>query len=218
MNEHKGPLLLSAKAVVGIAAFGDILEKIGETNEAASYREKAKELAKSWIDRATAPDGHTYLTFDGVGWSQKYNVIWDKLFGFGLFPDSFYETELKYYETKQNEFGLPLDSRASYTKSDWSMWVAAMSDDRAQFEKFAAPMAHYLKETPTRVPFSDWYDTVTGTSERFIARSVQGGVFMPLLKKSGPKTHNDLSCGGAVCGGFRIRHRRPYESGEPGSH
>jgi hypothetical protein len=48
-------------------------------------------------------------------------------------------------------------------------------------------MAKYLKETPTRVPFSDWYDTVTGTSERFIARSVQGGVFMPLLMKKWEK-------------------------------
>ncbi len=178
---------LSAKAVMGIAAFGYILNAIGKTEEAEEYRKKAESLAESWIRRATSPEGHTYLTFDGIGWSQKYNVVWDKLFGFDLFPESFYEKELAFYETKQNEFGLPLDSRAAYTKSDWSMWVAALSKDRAQFSRFAAPMAKYLKETPTRVPFSDWYDTVTGTSERFIARSVQGGVFMPLLMKKWEK-------------------------------
>ena len=178
---------LSAKAVMGIAALGFILDAAGKKNEAAEYRKKAETLAKSWIDRATSPEGHTYLTFDGAGWSQKYNTVWDRVFCFDLFPDSFYEKELAFYETKINEFGLPLDSRASYTKSDWSMWVAALSKDRAQFDRFTAPMAHYLKETPTRVPFSDWYDTVTGTSERFIGRSVQAGVFMPLLKEEWTK-------------------------------
>ena len=33
------------------------------------------------------------------------------------------------------------------------------------------------------VPFSDWYDTKTGRFVAFIARSVQGGVYMPLLLK-----------------------------------
>lgn len=174
---------LSAKAVVGIAAFGMILEALGEKAQAKEYREKAEEMAKSWLNRASAPEGYTYLTFDRLGWSQKYNLVWDKLFGFKLFPEEFYKKELGFYETKLNEYGLPLDSRADYTKSDWTMWVAAMTDDRAQFEKFTAPMAKYLRETPTRVPFSDWYDTVTGCSERFIARSVQGGIFMPLLMK-----------------------------------
>ena len=174
---------LSAKAVMGIAAFGRILKAVGEDAEAKVYDEKAKEVAKSWLERATSPEGYTYLTFDGVGWSQKYNLVWDKLFNLGLIPAEFYEKELNYYKTKQNEYGLPLDSRAKYTKSDWSMWVAAMAEDEETFRAFAAPMAKYLKESPTRVPFSDWYDTVHGTSERFIARSVQGGVFMPLLMK-----------------------------------
>ena len=47
--------------------------------------------------------------------------------------------------------------------------------------KFIQPIVHYLRNTDTRVAFSDWYDTVTGRYEHFIARSVQGGLFMPLL-------------------------------------
>lgn len=174
---------LSAKAVMGIAAFGFILEKLGEAAEAKEYRAKAEEVAKSWLRRATSPEGYTYLTFDEVGWSQKYNLVWDKLFGFDLFPAEFYEKELKSYLPRINEYGLPLDSRADYTKSDWTMWVASMTDDPAVFAALAAPMAKYLKESASRVPFSDWYDTKTGLSERFIARSVQGGLFMPLLMK-----------------------------------
>lgn len=43
------------------------------------------------------------------------------------------------------------------------------------------PVAAYLKETTTRVPFSDWYQTDSGMYCYFIARSVQGGIFMPML-------------------------------------
>ncbi len=174
---------LSAKAVMGVAAFAEILDALGEKKEAADYRKQAQKLAKSWLRRAVAKDGHSYLTFDKVGWSQKYNLVWDKLFGWGLLPDSFYEKELASYLPRINRYGLPLDSRASYTKSDWTMWVAAMTDDRAVFDKLVKPMARFLAESPSRVPFSDYYDTVGGWSERFVARSVQGGVFMPLLRK-----------------------------------
>lgn len=78
---------------------------------------------------------------------------------------------------------MPLDSRADYTKSDWILWAAAMADDERAVETFSAPIAHYLATTSTRVPFSDWYDTKTGRFCAFIARAVQGGLFMPLLKE-----------------------------------
>ncbi len=175
---------LSAKALMGVAAYAWILEQLGRKAEAGAYMAKAKAMADSWLKRAQAPEGYTYLTFDGQGWSQKYNLVWDKLFGFGLLPDSFYEQELDSYLPRMNAYGLPLDSRADYTKSDWSLWCAAMSGRRSVLDAFTAPMARFLEETLNRVPFSDWYDTVTGTYEQFMARSVQGGLFMPLLMQA----------------------------------
>ncbi len=174
---------LSAKAVCGVAGFGMILEALGRPEEGAGYLSRARVMAESWLLRADAGD-HTHLTFDGRGWSMKYNMVWDRLFGLNLLPDSFYKKELAWHLSHMNRYGLPLDSRADYTKSDWLMWVAAMADPDA-VPAYVRPLADYLRETPCRVPFSDWYDTKTGRFQHFIARSVQGGVFMPLLKAKG---------------------------------
>lgn len=170
---------LSAKAVMGVAAFGQILKALGQP-DAEEYAERARIMGASWLKRADAGD-HSSLTFDGQGWSQKYNLVWDKLLGFGILPEDFYRKELSSYLPHVNRYGLPLDSRAPCSKSDWTAWVAAMTDDKEIFRKLIRPIARYLRESESRIPFSDFYDSRTGHYERFIARSVQGGVFMPLL-------------------------------------
>ncbi len=172
---------LSAKALVGIACYGKLIELLGE--DGSPYFEKAKAMAKSWYERSYQKDGYTSLTFEGIGWSQKYNLVWDIVLGLGLFPADFYKEETQSYLNRQNTYGLPLDSRKTYTKSDWILWSATMAQDKETFNKLIEPLVAYLRETPSRVAFSDWYDTVTGKYEHFIARSVQGGLFMPMLRK-----------------------------------
>lgn len=170
---------LSAKAIMGIAAFGQILNALGKTDEAAKYTAKAAEMAGSWLPRADA-GGYTRLAFGSEGWSMKYNLVWDRLLGFDLLPKEFYQQEIASYLPRMERYGLPLDSRAPYSKTDWILWTAAMAPE-GDFPAFIAPVARYLKETDSRVAFSDYYDTETGRYEKFIARSVQGGLFMPLL-------------------------------------
>lgn len=170
---------LSAKAIMGVAAFGQILQALGNEQEAADYTAKARTMAQSWLQRADA-GGYTSLAFGGTGWSMKYNLVWDKLLGLDLLPDDFYRRELASYIPRMERYGLPLDSRAPYSKTDWNLWTAAMADEE-QFGAFVAPVARYLRESDSRVPFSDYYDTQSGRYEKFIARSVQGGLFMPLL-------------------------------------
>ena len=171
---------LSAKAIVGIACYGRMLDMIGE--DGSEYSEKARQMAKSWLERADAPEG-SYLTFEKQGWSMKYNTAWDKVFGFGLFGDDFYRHETRSYLKHINAYGLPLDNRATYTKSDWELWCAAIAPDRDVKDAIIHAVAEYLRNTTSRVAFSDWYDTITGVHEQFIARSVQGGLFMPFLCK-----------------------------------
>lgn len=164
---------LSAKAMVGVACYGRLT---GESQ----WEDTARQMAQRFLDRFGC-EGNTPLTIDGAGWSQKYNLLWDKVLKLGLLPDSFYAAETASYIPRMNGYGLPLDSRADYTKSDWICWCAAMAEDPAVRAALIAPIARMLRESPSRVPFSDWYDTKTGNFMKFIARSVQGGVFAPFL-------------------------------------
>lgn len=170
---------LSVKAIMGIEGYAQIAALAGEKDEAKKYHKIAVDMASDWEKRAKADD-HYQLVFGEEKkdtWSLKYNLIWDKLWKSGLFSDEVYEKELAYYKKKANRYGTPLDSRAAYTKSDWILWCAAMDNTAALIQ----PVAAYLKETTTRVPFSDWYQTDSGMYCYFIARSVQGGIFMPML-------------------------------------
>ncbi len=175
---------LSAKAIMGIEAFAQLC-RLMQDPVAETYHAEAVAMAKSWAKRAAAGD-HTRLVFDSAdGWSLKYNLVWDKIFGSGLFEQNMLETDVDYYIAMENDYGTPLDSRETYTKSDWIMWSAALSDAPDKLKKLAAPVARFVLESADRVPFSDWYYTKTGKYVHFRGRSVQGGNYMPLLVKRG---------------------------------
>ncbi len=172
---------LSVKAIMGIAGFAEMARVKGDKATADQYMQKAREMAVKW--ESDARDGDHYrLAFDRPDtWSQKYNMVWDKLWKTGLFPNGAMQKEVKFYLTRQNEYGLPLDIRKDYTKSDWIMWSAAMADDQPTFQQFVETLYRYIHCTPSRVPISDWHDTKTAAMVGFKARSVIGGYWMRVL-------------------------------------
>ena len=172
---------LSIKAIEGLAAYAALAHRLKHEDVATGYSSTAKSMAAKWVSLAAEGD-HYKLAFNSPDtWSQKYNLVWDQILGFNLFPASVRETELAYYMKKINRYGLPLDVRADYTKLDWSVWTATLASDPKQFNALIDPVYQWTNETPDRVPLSDWYDTRTGKQIGFQARSVVGGVFIKAL-------------------------------------
>ena len=172
---------LSIKAIEGLAAYAQMARGVGKPEVAQEYSRVAAEMAAKW--QAMALDGDHYkLAFDRQGsWSQKYNLVWDQMLDLNLFPAKVRQTEVAFYLKHINQFGLPLDNRADYTKLDWEIWTATLADPDA-FATLLAPIGRWINEGPTRVPLTDWYDTKTsGKQMAFQARSVVGGVYIKIL-------------------------------------
>ena len=178
---------LSLKAIMGIKGMSVLCGMIGDEKGKEFYHENAIRMAESWISRAKNSDGSYKLTFvDGEDtFSMKYNMVWDKIWGTNVFPSEVASTEIASNFSHFNEYGMPLDSRSEYTKSDWLVWCATMAKSKSDFKKFVAPLWKFYNETIDRVPMSDWYDTVAGVHLSFINRTVMGGIFIKLLDASG---------------------------------
>ncbi len=172
---------LALKAIDALEAYADLARLLHKDAIARDYSKTAHTYAIKWIDLDREGD-HFKLAYDSPNtWSQKYNLVWDQILGYNLFPNSVRESEIAFYKTKINKYGLPLDSRKDYTKLDWSIWTATLASNPADFNAIMDPIALWINETPTRVPLTDWYDTKTGIQSGFQARSVVGGVFIKAL-------------------------------------
>ena len=187
---------LSLKAIMGIAGYGILKGMCGFPAEEKTYLSMAGKMAASWAERASNGDGSYRLAFDKPGsFSMKYNIVWDKLFGTGLMPRQIIDSEVSSYEEKSHPYGLPLDNRQPYTKSDWLVWTATLASTRKQFEAMTDRLWDAYNFTPSRVPMTDWYWTVTslhksyksrdGVEKSFRNRTVIGGLFIKLLEYRG---------------------------------
>ena len=172
---------LSIKAIEALDAYADLAHLLNQEEAAKDYSTTARTMAEKWVIMAQEGD-HYKLAFNSPGtWSQKYNLVWDQILAYNLFPKTVHEAEMSFYQGKINKYGLPLDIRADYTKLDWSVWTATLASNSQQFNAIIDPIYRWMNETPSRVPMTDWYDTKTGKQEGFQARSVVGGVFIKVL-------------------------------------
>lgn len=172
---------LSIKAILALGAYSKLAGMLGHQDAAKEYEQTARDFAQRWIPMANDGD-HFKLAFDRPGtWSQKYNLVWNKLLNLNLFPPSVAQKSIAFYDKHMNKYGLPLDNRADYTKLDWIAWTASLAGSKAGFETLFDPEYQFANESPSRVPLTDWYDTKTGKKVGFQARSVVGGIFIEML-------------------------------------
>lgn len=174
---------LALKSIVALAAYSRLCKIAGDNDEAQYYEELAKKNAAEWAEKAAVGDGTYRLTFDNRDtFSMKYNAVWDGIFGLNIFPDNMWTDEINGYEKHFNPYGLPLDSRSDCTKSDWMIWTATLSDNQEFFKKTVDALWLNYNLSPSRVPLNDLFSTVTSLQIHFQHRSVQGGMFIRLLK------------------------------------
>ncbi|KAI0450175.1 DUF1793-domain-containing protein [Xylaria acuta] len=94
-------------------------------------------------------------------------------------PDNIYQMQSDWYHNVVQQYGLPLDSRHLYTKSDWEFFAAAVASKRVRTE-ILQHVAAWVNETATDRPFTDLYDTEGSggfPGIYFMARPVVGGHF-----------------------------------------
>ncbi len=175
---------LSLKAIMGLASLSIIFKMLGSKRKAATYMKLAEDMADVWSITADNGDGSYKLAFDREGtFSMKYNAVWDKLFGTQIFAPELIRSEVLSNFSHFGTYGMPLDNRALYTKSDWLVWTATMCETDDEFRAYIDPLWKAYHNSPTRVPLTDWYDTATSLMVGFQHRTVQGGLFIKLMEK-----------------------------------
>jgi hypothetical protein len=180
---------LSIKAIEALGAFVQIARGVGDTKLAEHYEAVVKPMPGQWEQMAIDGD-HYKLAFDQPGtWSQKYNLVWDNILNLHLFSPKLMQTEWDFYAKHLQPYGLPLDSRKTITKLDWEVWTATLAPRPEQYRDLIDRLVVWTDTTPSRVPTTDFYDTISGKQMGFQARSVVGGIFIKALSDPVIATH-----------------------------
>ncbi|KAJ4498613.1 hypothetical protein C8R41DRAFT_900755 [Lentinula lateritia] len=78
--------------------------------------------------------------------------------------------QTEWYKSVQNTYGVLLDTRHTYTKSDWQIFSAGIMTDTTVRDMFISSDRGMSSQ-----PLTDWYDAASGMPETFRARLVVGG-------------------------------------------
>lgn len=213
--------IIGIKAMAGLAELAQVDHDI-ETYENTSrvYIEKWEEFG---ISRDKT---HAKLAYNWFGsWTTTYNLYADSLLCFhletpkssssegsqmpivegddhkkhgesGFVPQRIYQMQSDWYYAVRQKYGLPLDSRHLYTKTDWEFFSMAVAAPRVRADILQS-VARWVNETSTDRPLTDLHDT-EGTGgfpgPNFFARPVIGGhfAFLTLERACGGKAMKGL--------------------------
>lgn len=181
---------LALKGMVGLEAMAVLASLVGEKQDSQNYSSIAHDYIRQWQDHAINREDnppHALITYnDRNTHGLLYNLYADALLGLHLVPDYVYQMQTHLYSFVKEKYGVPLDTRATFTKSDWAMFAAAAATDIQTRDMIIHRMAQWVAETSDSRPFTDIYETATGNKVAgidFRARPVMGGMFSLLAMK-----------------------------------
>lgn len=168
---------LAIKGIVGIKAMSQIASLLGDSTRANNYSSIASSYVNQFQTLARSSSGpHLTLSYNNANsWGLTYNLYGDKLLKLNLFPQSLYQQQTAWYKGVAQPFGIPLDTRHTYTKSDWEIWTAGIMTDTSVRDLFISSVRKWAADGLSSQPLGDWYETTNGRPEGFRARPVVGG-------------------------------------------
>ncbi|KAJ5625801.1 hypothetical protein N7510_002110 [Penicillium lagena] len=200
---------LALKGIVGINAMSKIAEVAGHKSDAEYFKKIADSYIAKWEEFGMSRDGtHAKLAYDWYGsWTTIYNLYADAQLCFhledtdtetpGFVPRHIYQKQSVWYHYVRQKYGLPLDSRHLYTKTDWEFFSMAVASKPVRSEILES-VATWVNETVTDRPFTDLHQTEGDGNfpgPNFFARPVIGGhfAFLALQRACGGRAMKGLS-------------------------
>ncbi|KAF9887008.1 hypothetical protein FE257_010624 [Aspergillus nanangensis] len=166
---------LAIKAAVGLKAFGELagLE---------DYSRIGEERADLFYTQGRGTDGdktHFVLQYPDkpASWKIPYNLYPDVLFDLQTFPKEAYQMGDTFFPGVRAEYGVALDNRQDWAKSDWNMWLAGTFEDPRTRDEFVDDLWAFMSNGKHNWPFSD----------RYVATSAKGRTpGVPVLCRARP--------------------------------
>ncbi|OBZ70065.1 hypothetical protein A0H81_09936 [Grifola frondosa] len=168
---------LAIKGIIGIKAMSELAALAGDTAKSANYSTIAATYVREFQQLANSSDDkHLTLAYgNDSSWGLTYNLYADKLLNTAVFPESVFNMQTNWYNSVTNDYGLPLDTRHTYTLSGWEIWTAAFVTSSSLRDSLISLVRKYASDGQGSQPFGDWYDATTGAViNTFKARPVVG--------------------------------------------
>lgn len=190
---------LALKGIIGIRAMSDISDILDSPDDTDKYAKLAHDYVAKWQGFAVSRDDtHAKLAYTWYGsWTTIYNLFADSLLCFrvprnktgtlagdeGLnerpdpgekraefVPSKIYTMQSNWYYAVLQTYGIPLDSRHLYAKSDWEFFAAAITSKKTKAE-ILRNIALWVNETTTGIAPSDILIVSWNFAEADVTRS-----------------------------------------------
>jgi hypothetical protein len=181
---------LGIKAIVGLAAAGQIAQIIGDTANAAVWSQAAQDNVAPWAALSLDPSGQYLNLEQGASgtWTTVYNAFYEEVIGEKLVPENIKALQASYYLTQLEPYGLPLQTDAGgLSKTAWNLYIPAWLRDYPIATEMLNLDVAYINDTPSLVPYGDRYNTGTAVEVTGVkAHPTLGAVFAVLFAAEPP--------------------------------